>query len=180
MEDEAAFEAALAADIDHTAEIRTVAGRSVLFVDGIPTSPILYKESHMFFPPTNYLTYAGRPLHDAGVKVGVIELCFARNPGFWSKNGFDVGGAVDRVRRTMRVAGPQVFLLALNLNPYPEFSAEHPDEVWIREDGSVARGTFGSVSADYDSCGNYGGAKKTWPWVSYASPAYRRAVMENI
>ena len=184
MEDDATFEAALAADIDHTAEIRTVDARSVLFVDGRPTPPILYRESHMFFPPTNYLTYAGHPLHDAGVKVGVIELCFAtnpaRNPGFWTKDGFDLAGAVDRIRRTMRVAGPQVFLLALNLNPYPEFSAEHPDEVWIREDGSVARGTFGSVSADYDSGGNYGTAKKTWPWVSYASPAYRKAVMANL
>lgn len=184
MEAEGMFDAALAADIDHTAEIRTVDGRSVFFVDGRPTPPILYKESHMFFPPPDYLTYAGRPLHDAGVKVGVIELCFAtnpaRNPGFWTKDGFDVAGAVDRVRRTMRVAGPQVFLLALNLNPYPEFSAAYPDQVWIREDGSVARGTFGSVSADYDSGGNYGTSKKTWPWMSYASPAYRRAVMENL
>ena len=184
MEAEETFEAALAADIDHTAEIRTVSGRSVFVVDGRPVPPVLYKESHMFFPPPDHLNYAGRRLHDAGVKAGVIELCFATNPaktlGFWSKDGFDLAGAVDRVRRTMRVAGPRVFLLALNLNPYPEFSAEHPDEVWIKEDGSVARGTFGSVSADYDSTGNYGAPRKTWPWVSYASPAYRAAVMENL
>ena len=183
MEDAAAFDAALAADKDHSAEIRTVHGRSVFFVDGEPTPPIVYKQSHMFDSPPEYLTYAGRPLHDAGVKVGVIEMKFAADPakarGFWTKDGFDPKGAAEYVREEMRVAGPRVFLLAIGLTAYPEFTAEHPDETWIKEDGSVACGTYGSVSADYDSGGDYS-AKRTWPWVSYASKAYRNAVKANL
>lgn len=179
MEDEASFSKALAADVDHTAEIRTVDGRSVLFVDGRPAVPMVYKQSHMFDSPRDYLTYAGRPLHDAGVKVGVIDVRFAANPerrkSHWTKDGFDVQGLVTEIREEMRIAGPQVFLLTLSLDVYPEFSACCPDEVWRKEDGSAAYGTWGSVSADYDVGGDYSPDRKMWPWVSYASGRYRDA-----
>ena len=183
MEPLESFEQALAADTEHTSEIRTVNGRSVFVVDGKITPPIVYRESRMYYPPPHYLMYAGRALHDAGVKVGAIEVNFAHDPskiqGYWTKDGFDVKGAVERIRGEMRIAGPQVFLLAFGLNAYPEFSSEHPDECWIKDDGSVAYGTYGSVSKEYDSGGDYG-EKKTWPWVSYASKSYRAAIKENL
>lgn len=179
MEDEDSFARALAADADHTAEIRTVDGRSVFFVDGNPSVPMVYKQSHMFDSPHEYLTYAGRPLHDAGVKVGVIAVRFAGDPErckpYWTKEGFDVKGMVTEIREEMRIAGPQVFLLTLSLDVYPEFSADYPEECWRKEDGSVACGTWGSVSADYDVGGNYSSDRKMWPWVSYASEHYRGA-----
>lgn len=184
MEPEETFEKALAADTEHSAEIRTVGGRSVFCVDGQPSVPIVYKQSHMFDSPSRYLTYAGRPLHDAGVKIGVIEVHFAGRPdkcqSFWTKDGFDARGLAGRIREEMRIAGPQVFLLAVSLNAYPEFSASCPDEQWRKADGSVACGTFGSVSADYDSGGDFSANKKVWPWVSYASRTYRAAVRKNL
>lgn len=184
MEPEEPFAKALVADTEHSAEIRTIGGRSVFCVDGQPSVPIVYKQSHMFDSPPDYLTYAGRPLHDAGVKVGVIEVHFADRPekcrSFWTEAGFDAKGLATRIREEMRIAGPGVFLLSVSLNAYPEFSASCPDEQWRKEDGSVAYGTFGSVSADYDSGGDYSAGKRMWPWVSYASKTYRAAVKRNL
>ena len=184
MEDRDSFERCLASDTEHEAEIRTVDGRSVFVVDGRPTVPMVYKQSHMFDAPRAYLTYAGRPLHDAGVKVGVIDVRFAGNPenrkSRWTKDGFDLQGLVTEIREEMQVAGPQVFLLTLSLDIYPEFSETCPDEVWRKEDGSAAYGTWGSVSADYDVGGDYSPDRKMWPWISYASKHYRETVKGHL
>ena len=79
----------------------------------------------------------------------------------------------------LRIAPDALIVLGLSCNAYPEFTLkEHPDEVWRLEDGTVVKGTAGSCDIKYDDMG----VKETnrWPWVSYASPAWRNAVKTNI
>ena len=168
------FAAELAADIEHTAEVRTVNGRSVLFVDGEPSIPVAYREGNMFHPSAEAVTYAGRPLVAKGVKIGVVRVD-AQN--YWKKDGFDVKGAVERIRKAMRAAGGGVTMLAFSANAYPEFTESCPDEVWRKADGSVVRGNFGSCRTDYSTTGEFNSVV-TWPWVSYASKVWQAAVKD--
>ena len=168
------FAAELAADIEHTAEVRSVNGRSVLFVDGKPSIPVVYREGTMFHPPAEAVTYAGRPLVAKGVKIGVVRVD-AQN--YWTKDGFDINGAVERIRKAMRAAGGGVTILAFSANAYPEFTESCPDEVWRKADGSVVRGNFGSCRANYSTTGEFRSAV-TWPWVSYASKVWQAAVKD--
>ncbi len=174
MTPDAVFAAELADDIEHTAEVRTVNGRSVLFVDGEPSIPVVYREGTMFHPPAESVTYAGRPLVAKGVKIGVVRVD-AQN--YWTKDGFDVMGAVERIRKAMRAAGGGVTMLAFSVNAYPEFTENCPDEVWRKADGSIVRGNFGSCRADYSTTGEFKSAV-TWPWVSYASKVWQTAVKD--
>lgn len=184
MMDEVAFDRAIAADSDHFAEIRTVDSKSVLFVDGKPTVPMVYKESHMFFPAEDQIVYAGAPLHRGGVRIGIVETSLARDcgntPAFWSKDGYEAKRAALRIRDEMRVAHNAVILLSIGVNAYPEFTAEHPDETWRKSDGSVVCGSYGSADDEYDSGGDLFSKKKRWPWVSYSSEVYRAAVVRNL
>lgn len=178
------FERMIASDADHYAEIRTVDSKSVLFVDGKPAVPMVYKESHMFFPAEDQIVYAGAPLHRGGVRIGIVETSFALDCGdtlaFWRKDGYDVTRAALRIRDEMRVAHDSVILLSISVNAYPEFTAEHPEEMWRKEDGSVVYGSYGSADEEYDSGGDLFTEKKRWPWVSYSSEVYRNAVVKNL
>ena len=180
-QDEAEFDRALAADTDHTARIETRDGFSRLVVDGAVRAPIVYKACE--WTPEDRVTYAGKPLQRAGVRVGVINLRLGdlKLPSFtgpWSAKGFDVKAAVKSVKDQMRVGDRTVFILALGTSAYPEFTeVEHPDEVWIKKDGTVARGNSGSVIPDvYNDGGKPDPGDRRWPWVSPASPAWRAAV----
>ena len=178
------FDRAIADDANHYAEIRTVDSKSVLFVDGKPEVPMVYKESHMFFPAEDQIVYAGAPLHRGGVRIGVIETSLALDCGdtsaFWSKDGYKARQAALRIRDEMRVAHDAVIILSISVNAYPEFTAEHPDETWRKEDGSVVYGSYGSADEEYDSGGDLFSEKKRWPWVSYSSEVYRDAVIKNL
>ena len=103
-----------------------------------------------------------------------IRSNFPRN----GKAGFKASELADTVEKNMRVGDRMLYDLALNTSAYPEFTTEeHPDEVWIKEDGSVARGNSGSVIPDqYNDGGKLDEGDKRWPWVSYASPSWRAAV----
>ncbi len=182
MQDADAFARALAADKDHLAEIRTVNGVSMLFVDGSPMPPIAYKASE--WSAQDGSLYGGKALQDlAGVRIGVIDLRlgdlgFDGFRGPWSGQGFDAAAAADTVARQMRIADKSLFLLALNTSAYPAFTEkEHPDEVWVKEGGSVAYGNSGSVTPDtYNDGGDSDPGDRRWPWVSYASPSWRAAI----
>ena len=174
MTPDAVFAAELAADIEHTAEVRSMNGRSVLFVDGKPSIPVVYREGTMFHPSAESVTYAGRPLVAKGVKIGVVRVD-AQN--YWTKDGFDVKGAAERIRKAMRAAGGGVTILAFAANVYPEFTENCPDEVWRKADGSIVRGNFGSCRADYSTTGEFKSVV-TWPWVSYASKVWQTAVKD--
>ena len=180
-QDADAFAAALAADTDHTAKIERRDGVAQLVVDGEVRAPILYKECE--WSVENRIIYAGKPLQEAGVRIGVLnlrlgDLGFANFRGPWSANGFDVKAAVETVRNAMRVGDKSLFILALGTSAYPAFTErEHPDEVWIREDGKPAFGNSGSVRPELGSDGGKPDpGDRRWPWVSPASPSWRAAI----
>ena len=173
-----AFEKALAADIDHTAQIATRGGYSRFLIDGKETPPFAYKVSGR-----DGAQYSGKPLQPYGVKVGCIVLSLGELPGRkapWSERGFDVQMAVERIRDSMRLGDESCFILALGCSAYPAFTeVEHPDETWRRKDGSVVRGNSGSAIPDeYNDGGKLDKGDRRWPWVSYASPAWRGAIKE--
>ena len=173
MMDESAFDAALAADTEHAARLAKTPMGGVLEVDGKLVPPIIYK-------PTPFghgvpFTGEGRALEGAGVDLQTVNIRlgvgFGRI-GFWTTNGFDCAGAVRRVKDFMRSAPHSLFFVTIRCDAYPEYADEHPDEKWLRPDGSVV----------YGSCSQ--GQKKaspkppphTWPWVSNHSLVWRNDV----
>ncbi|MCQ2391270.1 MAG: hypothetical protein MJ240_07585 [Kiritimatiellae bacterium] len=181
--DEALFDQALAADSEHTAEVRTVDGVSRLFVDGKPAVPMVFKGKHAFSDGTPAETFAGRALQGAGVNLMVKEIRLGWTPGyrgFWTKDGFDLKGCVKEIKDAMRIADKSLFILAIGCTAYPEFTIdEHPEETWRREDGSVVWGTAGSCTA-YKAMGVTVAGGRTWPWVSYSSRVWREAIKDKI
>ena len=180
---EAAFDRAIAADTEHSAEIRTVDGVSRLFVDGQPAVPIVYKGKHAFSDGTPAETFAGKAVQENGVKLMVKEIRLGWTPGyrgFWTKDGFDLKGCVKEIKDAMRIADKSLFIIAVGCTAYPEFTIdEHPEETWRRADGSVVEGTAGSCTA-YKAMGVTVAGGRTWPWVSYASRVWREAIKDKI
>ena len=173
-----AFESALAADVEHSAQIATKDGCSRLLVDGKETPAFAYKVSGR-----DGAQYSGKPLQPYGVKIGCIVLALGELPGRrapWNEGGFDVQMAVQDIRDKMRFGNESCFILALNCSAYPAFTeVEHPDETWRRKDGSVVRGNSGSAIPDeYNDGGKLDRGDRRWPWVSYASPSWRNAIKD--
>ena len=178
LADRAAFDAALAADIDHNAEIVSRDGFSRFVVDGKDAVPFVYKAA-----ARDGAQYSGKPLQRQGVKVGCIVLALGELPGRsapWSERGFDVRFAVEKIRRSMMIGDESCFILSFSCSAYPAFTEkEHPDEVWRRKDGSVVFGNSGSAIPDeYNDGGKLDKGDRRWPWVSYASPAWRNAIKD--
>ena len=177
-QEEAAFDAALAADRDHTAKVVRRGGAPVLLVDGVETPPVFFKGKIQRDAAKNL--YCGRRMEENGVKMQVVTVRFGDSPkmhGWWSQKGFDVPGAVREVKDAMRMAPKSLFVLTVLLDAYPEFTAEHPDETWIAEGGCTVWGN--QTHADYD----LDPKKKRdgyWPWVSYSSVVWREAVRTNL
>lgn len=181
LQDETAFDKGIEKDVDHTAQIEVRDGFSRFVVDGKVRAPIVYKSCEWNFD--GRVTYAGKPLQEAGVRIGVVNLRLGdlNLPSFsgpWTKDGFDAKAAVRTIKDEMRVADKSLFILAIGTSAYPEFTEnEHPDEVWIKEDGTVAYGNSGSVIPDrYNDGGKPDPGDRRWPWVSPASPAWRSAI----
>lgn len=170
------FTAMLAADIEHTAEVRTVDGRSVLFVDGKPSVPVVYREGTMFHPPKGAVTYAGGPLVDQGVKIGVVNISM---PDYWTESGFRAQEAAMHIRSAMRASNGAVTILGIRANIYPGFANQHPKEVWLKADGSIVRGNMGSCCVNYSTTGEFN-STNVWPWTSYASKVWQQAVKDAV
>ena len=107
---------------------------------------------------------------------------FGGKPGtprrYWTKDGFDAKGAVADLKRGMRIAPEALFVVRICCNAYPEYTTEHPEEVWKTEDGKVVCGTSGSCVIGYDDMGVPD--TNRWPWVSYASRRWREDIKANI
>ena len=176
----AEFRAQLAADRDHTAAVRKVAGVPRLFVDGQETPPVIYKAKLPRPWETNLYTFAGARLEREGVCLQALTLRFGRTVGrvgFWTREGFDAEGAADALEDAMRAAPKSLFIPTLHLDAYPEFSAEHPNEVWRRADGSPVFGNGGQAEkvTAHDPA-----LEGRWPWISYHSTVWREAVKTNL
>ena len=147
-------------------------------MDGKVAVPTAYRSKGSFGEDALLETFAGGPVVREGVRLVVKTISMGGRDGekrrYWTKAGFDAAGAVRDIKDALRIAPD-----ALSCNAYPDFArVEHPDEIWLLEDGTQVVGTSGSCVATYD----YMGVKDTnrWPWVSYASPAWRSAIKSNI
>ncbi len=182
--DEAAFDRLIANDkIDHTARLEKVGGVTRLLIDGVVSVPTAYRSKGSFGDDALLETFAGGPVVSNGVRLVVKTVAMGGKDGtprrYWTKDGFDVAGAVRDIKNALRLAPDALCILGIQCNAYPDFTrVEHPGEVWRLKDETVVRGTAGSCEAGYDDMGI--ADTNRWPWVSYASPSWRTAVKANI
>jgi AraC-like DNA-binding protein len=105
MMDEAAFDVALAKDVEHSAVMADTPAGGVLTVDGKAVPPVLYKP--IPFGMGVPFTGEGRIFEKSGVNLQTVNIRLGVGHGrigFWSKNGFDCAGAVRRVKDFIRAA----------------------------------------------------------------------------
>jgi len=181
--DEETFSRELAADVEHSAKISVIDGVSRLMVDGVPVPPVAFKEKHREGVSMERFTFAGKPLVGTGIPLSVIEANLASFPdhrGYWDRNGFDVKRCAADIRAKMRAAGRSCIVLSIGCSAPPHFMDAYPDETWRRADGTVVCGDAGSAVATYSSTGKVEANRKTWPWPSYASPAWKGAIKERV
>jgi len=182
MLEEGAFDAALAADCDHTATVARVNGVSTLLVDGKKTVPMVYRGKHSLLGTSQTELFFGKRLQDEGLKLQIVDVRFGPcggDMGFWTKDGFDLAGMVKDVKDAMRVSSDSLFMLALGCTVYPEFvEVENPGEVWLTKDGAKAIGHGSSAIKYVDKSINAGNRK--WEWPSMASRKYRDGICDRI
>ncbi len=167
------FDALIAAEPEHTARVEKRNGYTKFLLDGQEALPVFFKggtsgEVKGFYGGAK-MAAAGMELQSTHIRFGVTRT---KGVGFWSKDGFDVKGAVAEVRKAMKLAPHAKFLLSVNLDAYPEFADEHPDEVWVNDQG---RKVFG-----HNTHSPYSLPKKMesrhWYWMSNHSLVWRDAV----
>ena len=178
---DAEFDAMIARDVQHTAKIERTGNGARLLIDGRPAIPSVYEGMRHLVDYTEIGDARG--LIAAGVPIaGPIVLGAAGESQAasvtWTKAGYDAKKAVDLVRETMRGSGKALAMVQYSCNAYPEFTTEeHPDDVWLDQDGNPIVGTWGSSAVGYNG---YDARTKVWPWPSMASRAWREAVCANI
>lgn len=179
-QEEAAFDASIARDCEHVAKVIRRDGRSFLCVDGRETMPVVYKgKSARGADGASH--YCGKKMEESGVRLQVVSTRFGDSPksrGFWTPNGYDAKSAVADIKDAMRMAPNSLFILTLILDAYPEFTDEHPDEVWTLADGRAVWGHNVHAGFTFDP----EKAKKSgqWRWASNHSLVWRDAVKRNI
>ena len=185
--EEAEFDRQLAVDIDHYACLKKINGVTRLVIDGEVAYPGAYRAKGAFGKDILMETFAAGPMVREGVKLVVKGIAMGGSSGatdglkrrYWTEAGFDAVGAVRDIKNSLRITPGALCILSVSCNAYPNFTLkEHPDELWVKPDGSIVKGTSGSCVETYDDMG----IKDTnrWPWVSYASPSWRKAVCDNL
>ena len=175
---DAEFDESVAKGRDHTAKVVNRDGFARLVLDGEPVVPVFFKSSNSSVVKGFYggakMSEAGMDLQSAGIRLGVTKK---KGDGFWSKDGFDVKGAVASIRKSMMRAPKAKYLLGINLSAYPEFAEEHPDEVWLNDKGQKVFGH--QVHSEYWLPKKMDPARH-WYWVSNHSLVWRDAVNEQL
>lgn len=177
------FDRQVAADTDHVAAIRSQDDVTRLFVDGQAVPPAAFRAKGSFGADALDETFSGASVAKAGVRILAKPINMgtgARGRRYWSREGFDAKGAVADLKRSMRIAPDALYMVALDCNPYPEFTAEeYPAEAFVTQDGRKLMGNGGTTAAVCDDMGLKDDGKR-WPWVSFASRKWRDAVKANI
>lgn len=170
----------LKSSVDHTASVVRQNGVSRLLVDGKPAIPAIYKAVGKSFTETNH--HSGKLAAQAGLNIQVITVRYGdwhrTSPdkyGVWSKDGFNLGGAVKLVGDAMRTSPDSLFVLTLVTIPYPEFVDNHPEEVWIAHNGKKVYGSH--VHAVYDLKDEF--PERYSYWASYHSKVWLNEVKKH-
>lgn len=166
--------AADGSDVEHTARVVREGGLTRLLVDGRETSPVLFKYSTGALSARGFVPSLSGELQVVGLRMGVTRQ---DGRGFWSREGFDVTGAVARVRERMGRFPSAKIVLSVGLDAYPEFADEHPDETWIDVDGRRVFGDAGHTPWKLPEKMN---PRTQWHWVSNHSLVWREAVKANL
>ena len=180
--EEVAFNQLIASDVEHTAEVKTIGGVSRLLVDDEIVLPVAYSAKTSFGCDAGRETFHGDVLARNGIGLMIREIKMGGRRGdvrrYWTGDGFDAEGAAQDFKEGMRLAPQALFVLRLSCNAYPEYTQEHPEEVWRTETGLPVFGTDGSCVVGYDDMGIPD--TNRWPWVSYSSRRWREDVKANI
>lgn len=172
------FKRFVAEDVEHTAKIELIGGVSRLMIDGKVSAPVVFKSKHDSVSGCE--RFAGRALEGGHVKLMTCDIRLGGSPdkpGLWTPRGFDAVTAVKRVANAMRCSPESYFIVAISCQAYPEFTLkEHPEERWVRKDGTPIMGVDGTCVSGY----MMGANAKCWPWVSYSSRPYREGVKKCI
>ena len=163
-----ALSAKLARDTEHTARVVKRNGEARLLVDGEAVPPVIYLASNTWGDRND--SFNGNRMAKVGVRLQAIRIWYGsgvqKKLARWTKDGFDLSGAVEDVRRRMEMSPDALYILQLRVSPYPEFATEHPDERWL---DAAGRPVFGNDSA---LCSE----SKGWPWISMSSLRWRDEV----
>ena len=175
---DAEFDAFVSGEPDHTAKVVRRDGYARLLLDGKQVVPVFFKgcnsEAVKGFYGGAKMSEVGMGLQATGIRLGVTKR---QEPGFWSKDGFDVKGAVASIRKSMMRAPKAKYLLGINVSAYPEFTDEHPDEVWLNDKGQKV---FGHNCHSQYWLPKKMDPKRHWYWVSNHSTVWRDAVNEQL
>ena len=168
MTDPVAFEAKLAADVDHTAKVVKNGDYAQLTVDGKVVPPILFKGGHA---AGESLLFGGKRMHEAGVSLLVATVRFgtsANRENSWTTNGFDAVKATGEIRRAMLTAPDALYVVTVSLEAPAGWCDTHTNEIWRTEKGEIIYGNSGHVIGTKQDPN-----LKSWPWPSYHSRVWR-------
>ena len=163
-----AFEAWLARDVDHTAQVIKEDGYAKLKVDGVTVPPILFKGGHAV---TKHLQFGGARMHEAGVPllVPIVRLgSTANTEGAWTTNGFDAVKAVNILRRSMLTAPDALYVVTIVLDAPKGWCDIHTNEIWRTESGEEIYGNGDHVVGTASNRRH-----PSWRWASYHSQVWR-------
>ena len=175
--DEREFDARLVSDVEHTAAIRRIGDESRLLVDGKVVPPALYKP--LSFGLRMPFTGEGKMFAESGIGLQTINVRLGgddKRGGFWSRDGFDVAGALKYVKDAMRAAPDALYFVTIRLDAYPEYADEHPDEQWLFPDGSPVYGVYSAGEKKPSATP----PKGMWKWVSNHSLVWRADVKRHL
>ncbi len=148
------FRKALNTDIDHTAELKNINGKSALLVDGKLTPPVIFRGGGL--SPQNY---TGGPLDKAGVRLQIQVCKFGPSsnedvqvtpgkvnrklvPGIYvGKGKFNFTTSIRNLEIAMKASPNSLFLLGLDISSYDRYVNDNPSEAWMNAKGQKAYGT---------------------------------------
>ena len=202
--DEAAFDRMIAADVEHTAEVRRIDGVSRLVVDGKVVAPVAYHSRHGEAVPKSgemenscghreavpksgeMENFGGHRLDGSAVKLMIkqLRLIYYCDP---DGSNMNISGMVTQVKHAMRIAPSSLFVLCIStLTPRDFVQKRYPAEAWINAKGEPVMGLGNSCILGY-----MGSTKKQfdryacqWPSPSsrvmreWAKKAIRELVLE--
>lgn len=177
-----AFDALLAADCAHTAEVRRVNGYSRLLVDGEIAAPVIYKvktDLYLTEPDLrlrNESNFGGRRLDGGPVRL-VSQNIDLRD--YYQDGRFCGVAMVNDIRNAMRLSPQSLMVVCTRVNAPRSFATEHPDEVWINEAGEPVLGETVTCSSSYGTTAERF-RKKAYPWPSVSSRAWRDWVNDGL
>lgn len=164
--------ALLQARPDSRATVTVRDGRSTLLLDGQPVAPIIYK-SEPYHTEGDF-----RRFGEAGVKLATVSVRIGDNkghPGIWTGQGQYNFAPAEAALQKALLRNPQArIILDLDFYPYATWGQEHPQEVWINDQGQKAHGAWGNVEGfGEDLSALKPGRFDYWHYPSYQSQVWR-------